>query len=97
MEQLEIVDTFIDYMENIKWYTKDGPAPFKSRSAPGPRYWNNMLDFPKGATLTINAVKQLHRDLRTNYNMKYLMTSKVDQNPLENEFGCLRGSNGNDF
>ena len=82
-------------MENIKWYTKDGPAPKKARSAPGPRYWGNMLDFPIGAKLTINSVKQLHLDLKTNYNMKYLMTSRLDQNGLENEFGCLRAVNGN--
>ncbi|KAH6920999.1 hypothetical protein HPB50_028014 [Hyalomma asiaticum] len=51
-----------------------------------------------GWQITIQAICQLWDDLSKNYNFEYLLTRRLQQNPLENIFGPIRqkqGSNTN--
>jgi len=74
----------------------DGPAPGKGSVGThgGPRHWTNQYAFPLGLDITANAVKQIHADLRMNFDMRYTMTSKLDTNPLESTNGRIRRMDG---
>lgn len=47
-----------------------------------------------GWQITIRAVLDLWEDISTNYNFVYLLTRRLQQDPLENLFGHIRQKNG---
>ena len=65
-EQEQALDRFVETLEKIIWYSRDGPAPGKSAVGTngGPRCWNQYFHFPKGAKLTVTSTKELHKDLK---------------------------------
>lgn len=47
-----------------------------------------------GWIMTLNAIERLFRNLAQAYNIKSLATRRLQQDPLENLFGCIRGNCG---
>ena len=75
-----------------------GPGPGKmtkkSYKGFGPKNATNQLHFPYSFKLTMSTIPLLHADLKINFDLKFLPTSKLDQNPLESDFNCIRGTGG---
>ena len=42
--------------------------------------------------ITIKSTKNLHLDMKENYDTPYLMTSRTSTDPLESEFNVIKGS-----
>ena len=55
----------------------------------------NKLRCLKGLQLTINGVLALWSDLQENHARQFLMTRRLNQDPLENFFGLIRQQGGN--
>ena len=56
----------------------------------GQNRWQN------GMILTIKGTIELHKNLRDNYGIPYLLTSNITQDYLERKFGNLRALGGQD-
>ena len=69
-EQQDKIDKFANIIKEIKWYTKNGPAPGKGQVGThgGPRCWNSQFHFPHGIAITCSGMKQLHADLKVSHN-----------------------------
>ena len=98
VEQEEIFALFLDKLGKIIWYTKMGPGPGKNTKKSykgfGPKLATSQLHWPYSFKLTMSTIQQLHGDLKINFDLKFLPTSKLDQNPLESDFNCIRGMGG---
>lgn len=55
----------------------------------------NKLRCLKGLQMTINGVLALWNDLQENHARQFLMTRRLNQDPLENFFGLVRQQSGN--
>ena len=51
----------------------------------------SLLPFQRGFMMSIAAVKGLFQDLQTQFDVKYLLTARLNQDCLENFFSQLRG------
>ncbi|KFM72922.1 Transposable element P transposase, partial [Stegodyphus mimosarum] len=52
---------------------------------------SNMLPFQKGIIISINSLFGLHQDLKSSYDVKYILTSRLTQDALESLFSQIRG------
>ena len=69
------------WQQNIKWL----------------RNWeieSTRIQCVKGWVLSMSATIALWDDLRKNYNVKYLLTSRLNQDPIENLFAVVRQKGG---
>jgi len=51
----------------------------------------SLMPFHKGYLMTLNAVQGLYKDMNDNYGLRYILTSRLNQDCLENFFAQLRG------
>ena len=51
----------------------------------------SLLPFQKGFLLSIRALQELFSDLKKNYKIDYLLTSRLNQDSAENTFSQIRG------
>ena len=51
----------------------------------------------QGWLLNISSLQQLWENVQTQYNFKYLLTRRINQDCLEHFFGCLRQCGGNNY
>ena len=54
----------------------------------------SLYKFQKGVILSCKSVVGLFHMLRDKYNLKYLLTRRMNQDPLEQLFGCIRQVSG---
>ena len=54
----------------------------------------SLIPFQKGILMSINALKLIFDDLKDNYHIKYLLTYRLNQDPLELFFGVMRAKGG---
>ncbi|KFM70956.1 Transposable element P transposase, partial [Stegodyphus mimosarum] len=52
---------------------------------------SNMLPFQKGIIISINSLFDLHQDLKSSYDAKYILTSRLTHDALESLFSQIRG------
>ena len=50
-----------------------------------------LLPFQRGILLSIRALQALHQDLKKKYGVEFLMTSRLNQDSVENTFSQIRG------
>ena len=55
----------------------------------------NKLRCLRGLTMTLNGLQELWKDLHQHHSLDFLMTRRLNQNPLENFFGLIRQQGGN--
>lgn len=53
-----------------------------------------LCKFQKGVILSRQSLLGLYEMLRTNYNLEYIMTQRLNQDCLEHFFGCIRQISG---
>ena len=60
------------------------------------RVGNNKsrLPFQEGVIMGMNAISMLYEDLKEEYNLKYLLTRRINQDPLEGFFSIIRAIGG---
>lgn len=55
---------------------------------------NAMLPFQKGIVISIESLKKLFNDLKQDFDIKYLLTYNLNQDPLEGLFSIMRAIGG---
>lgn len=78
-EQDKILSDFEDLMRSMKVGTNQK---------------RQMLPFQKGFLGNITALKMLFNDLRNDYDASYILTYRINQDPLEHFFSVLRSKGG---
>lgn len=53
-----------------------------------------LLPFQKGILISISSLKQLFNDMKKDFNIKYLLTYHLNQDPLEGFFSIIRSIGG---
>ena len=88
-EQEAALDRLYYYAKNCRWISRN----YQRNTPKGT--CTNFKEVPikcmTGIMITINSTKNLHRDLKEIYGVKFLMTSTTDTDALESCFNCLRG------
>ena len=51
---------------------------------------NKMYQFQKGIIVSCQSLPRLYNMLKSKYNVSYIITSRLNQDGLENMFGCIR-------
>ena len=89
-KQEAALDRLYHYMQNCQWISRS----YQQKTPKGncKNFKPVSIKCTKGVMITINSTKNLHRDLKENYDTPYLMTSRTDTDPLESEFGVIRGT-----
>lgn len=80
--QNQILDKMSEVILDIKCYNRKKQLQ------------NSLQIFQKGILLSINSLKRLHKNMKENYNMTYLMTHRCNQDFLENFFCQVRRLDG---
>lgn len=55
---------------------------------------NTLLPFQKGIIISIESLKKLYVDLQGDFNLSYLLTYQLNQDPLEGLFSIIRAIGG---
>lgn len=53
-----------------------------------------LMQFQKGILLSNRSLRNLYMDMKTNYNLEYILTRRLNQDVLEIFFSFLRGMGG---
>ena len=92
-KQEEALDRLDYYLKNSNWISrKYQTSPPKKGKCYNFKQVN--IKCTKGIRITISSTKNLHKDLKDTHGVKYLMTSRTDTDPLENNFSVIKGMDG---
>ena len=78
-QQFAILDQMEDFLTKFAVFNKDGSIKYARQ----PWQW--------GISCSIKATKKLHKDLVKNGNFSFILTSRLNQDCLENSFSRVRG------
>ena len=78
-KQFEVLDNMEDFLNNFDVFNEDGSLK------EGKQPWQY------GIACSIKATRKLHKELVINGNFSFLLTSRLNQDCLENFFSRLRG------
>ena len=82
-DQLAVLNRMEDFLKSFSLFDKDGGLK------------TDELPWQHGILCSIRATKKLHSDLVVNGEFSFLMTSRLNQDCLENYFSRVRGKNYN--
>ena len=80
-DQLAVLNRMEDFLKSFSLFDKDGGLK------------TDQLPWQHGILCSIRATKKLHSDLVVNGEFSFLMSSRLNQDCLENYFSRVRGKN----